>query len=55
MKNFIYLILLLTLGACAISDNERQEISLNGSWELTSTDNQSDIPTVFESKVPVPG
>ena len=41
--------------SCSISDNKRQEISLNGTWELTKTDNYSDVPTVFESKVPVPG
>lgn len=55
MKYFVFFLILLILGSCSISDNNRQEISLNGTWELTKTDNHSDIPSVFESKVPVPG
>ena len=57
MKSIILLIsIFLIFNSCNnIDKNSRKEISLNGTWELTKTDGITELPSTFESKVPVPG
>uniref|UniRef100_UPI00321648F2 glycoside hydrolase family 2 protein n=1 Tax=uncultured Draconibacterium sp. TaxID=1573823 RepID=UPI00321648F2 len=55
-NNVVYLLLWMFIVSCSSSlDKMRQEISLNGTWKITKTSVNSDIPTVFESQIPVPG
>lgn len=56
MKSILISILvLLVLNCCNTIDNGRKEVELNGIWEITKTDNKTELPSVFERKVPVPG
>lgn len=56
MKNFIFAILVAIVTAgCRESVNHRKQISLNGEWEITKTSSFENMPTSFESKIPVPG
>ena len=58
LKNSLLLILMpliFSLIGCKTEDNKRQEISLNGTWEITKTDTLSGIPSRFTASAPVPG
>ncbi len=46
---------LLIINSCSIHENRRKEVNLNGIWELSKTGSITKLPTVFKSKVPVPG
>lgn len=48
---FVFFLLL----SCKESADKRSVISLNGSWEITSTRSISEKPVAFHGKVPVPG
>ena len=41
--------------SCDTPQGERGEISLNGEWDITKTGTIVEMPSRFESKVPVPG
>ncbi len=56
MKNiFIFLLLTLILVSCRKTNNTRQEISLNGIWEIAKTNSLAEFPRSFDAKIPVPG
>jgi beta-galactosidase len=48
------LVFLLIMG-CGTSGTEREELDLNGTWELARTDTLSPVPVEFKHSVPVPG
>lgn len=52
---FITLIIASVLFGCSNKKGERNEISLNGLWDIARTDSLTGIPEKFSSKVPVPG
>ena len=52
---FLLLLLPLILFKGQKTATPRQEISLNGTWEITRTDSLTGIPSSFTSKIPVPG
>ena len=56
MKNailFVSFVLLIT--SCREKVIHRQNISLNGTWEIAVTDSMTTIPAEFNSKIEVPG
>ena len=53
--NTLLVILIPIILSCQESGPQRQEISLNGTWEITKTDSVSEIPEVFSAKISVPG
>lgn len=56
MKNILIFFVSLTwLNACNQPDNQRKEINLNGEWAIAKTTSHEDIPSAYESKIPVPG
>lgn len=54
-KAFLIYVLPILMTACSISEPQRNEISLNGTWEISKTDRSASIPKSFNSEVPVPG
>jgi beta-galactosidase len=56
MKNiFVFLLLTLILISCGKTNTKRQEINLNGIWDIAKTGSLSEFPDIFKSKIPVPG
>jgi beta-galactosidase len=56
MKNTLFIFLIgLLLSGCSGSVKLRNEISLNGTWEIARTDSMSVIPDVYPAKIQVPG
>ncbi|MGQ9620092.1 MAG: glycoside hydrolase family 2 TIM barrel-domain containing protein [Bacteroidales bacterium] len=56
MKKLICLALVVSnITACTNRSDLREEICLNGSWEIARTDTLEDIPSFFNSKIQVPG
>ena len=46
---------LMSIFGCGTSGPGREELNLNGTWELAHTDTLSPVPVEFKHKVPVPG
>ena len=56
MKQLIFcFLLILIFSGCKKTIKHRQEISLNGTWEIAKTATADKIPSVFNSKIGVPG
>ncbi len=56
IRTLTSVILILSLSAaCKGPRQERSEISLNGTWDIASTESSANIPTDFHSAVRVPG
>jgi hypothetical protein len=58
VRKLIYLFscfFLLLFSSCREKSYIRNEIILNGTWEITKTDTSSGIPNEFISNIPVPG
>lgn len=56
MKHFLLILFLApVLFNCHKSVTHRQEISLNGTWEIAKTSSLTEIPLVFAAKISVPG
>jgi beta-galactosidase len=45
----------ILMAACTVSEPQRKEISLNGTWEICKTDRDDAMPHSFDAVVPVPG
>lgn len=54
-RAFLGLIMSLLLISCNNIASRRQEIDLNGTWEITRTKSMRAIPEDFNAKIPVPG
>lgn len=52
---FLLLILAPLLSSGQKTVNQRQEISLNGTWEIAKTGSLNDMPSTFAAKISVPG
>lgn len=56
MKIYLFLLFFLLIsGSRKNTVNNRKEINLDGQWEIIKTDTLSGVPSLFTSKVPVPG
>lgn len=56
MKHLLLILLLApVLFSCHKSVTHRQEISLNGTWEIAKTSSLTEMPLVFAAKISVPG
>ena len=53
--DLLFLMLVVTLSACARFNTERKILSLNGTWEFAESLSFGDIPSEFNRSVPVPG
>ncbi len=51
----IAILVFLMLNGCNTMEDGRKEVILNGVWDLARTDSITELPTVFDRKVPVPG
>jgi beta-galactosidase len=54
-KNLLLYALPILMAACSVSEPQRKEINLNGTWEITKTDQNGAMPQSFDAEVPVPG
>ncbi|MBV6644277.1 MAG: hypothetical protein KI790_02445 [Cyclobacteriaceae bacterium] len=54
-KTLIWILAALMITACQSSKKQRNEISLNGHWEITETLEGEKIPDRFDRTIPVPG
>ncbi len=54
-KIILYLSMVLCLFGCSHPQVPRQEISLNGLWQIAKTDSISQTPTIFPAQIEVPG
>lgn len=56
MKTTLILVFFtIAISSCHQSTDLHREIDLNGEWEIAKTDSYTELPSAFESKVPVPG
>ena len=56
MKNgFIFMLIFCVMSSCHRPVDSREQISLNGEWEIAKTDTFAVFPSEYTSKVPVPG
>lgn len=56
MKNLSVLLLsILSLTACRQGGSLRQELSLNGTWQIAKTGSITELPHSFNASIPVPG
>ena len=46
---------IILLSSCKDTVIQRQDISLNGTWQIAKTDSMTDIPVQFNSRIIVPG
>ena len=54
-KSLVYLSLALILMGCSKPKVLRQEISLNGTWQIAKSESASQIPNAFQAEIAVPG
>jgi len=56
MRNtVIFIIMVFVVSSCSQIIEHRNQINLNGEWRVAKTDNFAELPSIFKSKIPVPG